>query len=112
MDASASVIVVGYAKTPAGAAAHADHEFFTLSLRVDRATGAVMQVDSTARTGLVQEWLAELLLGVDLAADITAILTVIEQNYLGHGAGSIRQAVSDAWRRYAAYRKTADGGAA
>jgi hypothetical protein len=81
------------------------HEFFAISLRIDRQTRLVTEVDSTAVTGLVRNWLADLLLGVDFAADITPVLGEIEANYLGHAAGSIRQAISDAWRRYASYRE-------
>jgi uncharacterized protein DUF3870 len=99
-----SVIVVGYAKVPTTAAARAAHEFFSVSLRVDPASGLVTQVDSTAMTGLVRDWLTELLLGVDLGQSVAPILAEIEANYLGQGAGSIKQAVADAWRRYAAYR--------
>ncbi|MFC4950686.1 DUF3870 domain-containing protein [Pseudonocardia sp. GCM10023141] len=104
MDPRTSVIVVGHAKVPALSASHAVQEYFTVSLRVDRATGVVTEVDSTAVTGLVRGWLAEVLLGVDLGGDITAALTEIEQAYLGHAAGAIRQATHDAWRRFASYR--------
>jgi len=101
-----SVIVVGYAKVPVAAASHSSHEFFSISLRIDRETGEITEVDSTAVTGLVRHWLADLLMGVDFAGDIDPLLADIDATYLGHGAGSIRQAISDAWRRYAAYRKS------
>jgi len=29
----------------------------------------------------------------------------IVNTYLGHAAGSIKQAITDAWRRYATYRR-------
>jgi uncharacterized protein DUF3870 len=97
-----SIIVVGYARLATTAAAHAAQEYFAVSLRIDRRTHVVTEVDSTAVTGLVRGWLAELLLGVDFSADITALLTEIEADYLGQGNGAIRQAIGDAWRRYAA----------
>ena len=78
MDASASVIVVGYAKVPATAASHATSEFFTVNLRIDRRSGTVVEVDCTAMTGLVQRWLSELLTGADFTADIAPILNEIE----------------------------------
>ncbi len=106
MDAAGSVIVVGYAKVPVTSASHATHELFSISLRVDPQTGTVTEVDSTAVTGLVRNWLSELLLGVDFTADIAPILGEVETRYLGHAAGSIKQAISDAWRRYASYRKS------
>lgn len=99
-----SVIVVGYAKVPAGAAARAAHEYFSVTLRIDRTTGVVTEVDSTAMTGLVRNWLAELLLGVNFGQSVAPVLAEIETSYLGQGAGSIKQAVADAWRRYAAHR--------
>lgn len=105
MDASASVIVVGYAKVPATSAVHATNEYFTVTLRIDRRSGLVIEVDCTSMTSLVQRWLSELLTGTDFTADIAPILSEIENSYLGQGAGSIRQAISDAWRRYASHRK-------
>lgn len=97
-----SIIVIGYARVAAGAAAHAVQEHFTISLRIDRKTHVVTEVDSTAVTGLVRRWLADLLLGVDFSTDISHLLGEIEENYLGHGNGAIRQAIVDAWRRYGA----------
>ncbi len=105
MDAAASLIVIGYAKVPVTAASHASHEFFSISLRIDRHTGTVTEVDSTAVTALVRNWLSELLLGVNFTADITPILGEIDAHYLGQAAASIKQGISDAWRRYASYRK-------
>jgi Domain of unknown function (DUF3870) len=96
------IIVVGYARVAATAASHAVQEYFTVSLRVDRRTHVVTEVDSTAATDLVKHWLAELLLGVDLRADIGPLLAEIEVDYFGQGNGAIRQAIGDAWRRYAA----------
>lgn len=101
---SKSVIVVGYARVSTTAASHAVQEYFTVSLRVDRDSGLVTEVDSTAVTGLVRSWLAELLLGIDLGADIGPVLAEIEASYLGQGNGAIRQAIGDAWRRYGAFR--------
>jgi hypothetical protein len=105
MDARNSVIVVGYAKVPATSASHGVHEYLSISMRIDRDTGVIAEVDSTAVTGLVRNWIAELLIGVDFRHDIEPITREIESHYLGHAAGSIKQAVTDAWRRYAAYRK-------
>lgn len=96
-----SIIVVGYARVATTAAAHAVQEYFTISLRIDRRTHVVTEVDSTAVTGLVRSWLAELLLGIDFSADIDPLLAEIETDYLGQGNGAIRQAIGDAWRRYA-----------
>jgi hypothetical protein len=104
MDARSSVIVVGYARVSTAAASHAVQEYFSVSLRIDRRTGVVTEVDSTAVTGLVRGWLVELLLGIDFSADITPVLAEIEANYLGQGNGAIRQAIGDAWRRYGAHR--------
>jgi hypothetical protein len=99
-----SIIVVGYARVASTAASHAVQEYFTVSLRIDRRTHLVTEVDSTAVTGLVRNWLAELLLGIDFSADITAVLADIEAGYLGQGNGAIRQAIGDAWRRYGGSR--------
>jgi hypothetical protein len=99
-----SVIVVGYARVATTAASHAVQEYFTVSLRVDRDSGLVTEVDSTAVTGLVRRWLAEVLLGIDFAGDIGPVLAEIEASYLGQGNGAIRQAIGDAWRRYGAFR--------
>lgn len=98
-----SIIAVGYARVAATAAAHAVREYFTITLRIDRQTHVVTEVDSTAVTGLVRDWLAELLLGIDFSADITPLLAEIEADYLGQGNGAIRQAIGDAWRRYAGH---------
>jgi hypothetical protein len=100
-DISRDIIVVGYARVAATAASHAVQEYFTVSLRIDRRTNVISDVDSTAATDLVKRWLAELLLGVDFGADIGPLLAGIEADYLGQGNGAIRQAIGDAWRRYA-----------
>jgi hypothetical protein len=105
MTAADSLIVVGYAKVSAASAAHGTHELFSICLRVDRRTGTVIEVDSTAATALVRQWLTELLLGIDLASDPAPLLNAIERNYLGQGVGAIRQAIADAWRRYARHGK-------
>lgn len=105
MTAAGSLIVVGYAKVAAASAAHSAHELFSVCLRVDRRTHTVIEAEATAATAVVRQWVAELLLGADLSADPAPILAVVEQNYLGTGAGAIRQAISDAWRRYARHRE-------
>lgn len=104
VDAPSSVIVVGYARVSTVSASHAVQEYFTVTLRVDRHTDVVTEVDSTAVTALVRGWLAELLLGTDFSADIAPVLAEIEASYLGQGNGAIRQAIGDAWRRYGAHR--------
>jgi Domain of unknown function (DUF3870) len=104
VDARKSVIVSGYARVATTAASHAVQEYFTVTLRIDRDSGVVTDVDSTAVTGLVRSWLAELLLGVEFGGDIAPVLAEIETSYLGQGNGAIRQAIGDAWRRYGAYR--------
>jgi hypothetical protein len=95
------IIVVGYARVAATAASHAVQEYFTVTLRIDRRTGEVLEVDSTAVTDLVKRWLSELLVGLDFGADIGPVLAEIEGGYLGQGNGAIRQSIGDAWRRYA-----------
>lgn len=105
MDIENHLIIVGYAKVPATSASRAAHEYLSISLRVDRRTGTVVQVDSTAVTALVRDWIAELLQDRDLGTDPDPVVEQIDKSYLGHGSGPIKQAVIDAWRRYAAYRK-------
>ncbi|HEY3472305.1 MAG TPA: DUF3870 domain-containing protein [Amycolatopsis sp.] len=104
MGRRASLIVVGYAKVPKTSAAHGVHEFLSVSLRIDRETGAVVEVDSTAISAMVRTWVSELLLGVDFTADITPVLAEIDANYLSNATGSLKQAIHDAWRRYASHR--------
>jgi len=104
VDPRSSVIVVGYARVSTVSASHAVQEYFTVTLRIDRRTGVVTEVDSTAVTALVRGWLAELLLGIDFGADIAPVLAEIEASYLSQGNGAIRQAIGDAWRRYDAHR--------
>jgi uncharacterized protein DUF3870 len=101
MARSAGVIVVGYAKVPSGASVRAHHDTLSIILRVDRASGLVTDVDSTAVTALVRGWLVELLIGLDLNAPVDDVLHVIDRDYLGPAAPAIRQAVHDAWRRWA-----------
>jgi len=102
VSSSQSLIVVGYAKLPAASASHSVHEYVSIVLLVDGSTGHVSEVDSTAVTALVRAFIRELLLGQDLTQSVEPILTEIDRSYLGHAAASIKQAVSDAWRRYAA----------
>lgn len=105
MTATDNLIVVGYAKASATSASGELHQLLSVCLRVDRDTGTVIEADSTAATGLVRSWLAELLVGVDLTGDLMPVLTTIERNYLGQGGGAIRQAVADAARRYLRHRE-------
>ncbi|MEU6646657.1 DUF3870 domain-containing protein [Saccharomonospora sp. NPDC046836] len=104
MNASRSVIVVGYAKAPKVSAVRAINEYVSVTLRLDSDTGEITEVDSSAVSHLVRNWLSELLVGVDFTGDISAVLAQIESNYLSNAAASVKQAVWDAWCRYAAYR--------
>lgn len=104
VESAQSIIVVGYAKVSQTSAARSAHEYLAIVLRVDRDTGRVLCVDSTAATALVRDWIAELLTGVTLTDDVGTIIAAIDRDYVGHGAGSIKQATVDAWRRYEAWR--------
>jgi hypothetical protein len=104
MGPRASLVVVGYAKVPRTSGAHGATDLLAVSLRVDRETGTVVDVDSTAVSSVVRSWVADLLLGVDFSADISPVLAEIDESFLSNAAGSLKQAISDAWRRYAAYR--------
>lgn len=104
MGPRASLVVVGYAKVPRTSGAHGAAEVLAVSLRVDKETGTVVDVDSTAVSSVVRAWVADLLLGIDLSADIAPVLAEVDENYLSNAAGSLKQAIFDAWRRYAAYR--------
>jgi uncharacterized membrane-anchored protein len=104
MGNRAGLIVVGYAKVPKTSAAHGVHEFLSVSLRLDRETGEVLEVDSTAISTMVRNWVSGLLLGIDFTADITPVLAEIDASYLSNASGSLKQAISDAWRRYASHR--------
>jgi hypothetical protein len=105
MDRDSDLIVVGYGKVPVTSASHSINEFFAICLRIDPASHAVTEVDSTAVTGLVRAWIAETLIGIDFSADIEPIVSKVDRCYLGNAAGSIKQALHDAWRRYAAHRE-------
>jgi hypothetical protein len=104
MGPRASLVVVGYAKVPRTSGAHGAADLLAVSLRVDRETGTVVDVDSTAVSAVVRSWVADLLLGIDFSADISGVLAEIDEHYLSNAAGSLKQAISDAWRRYASYR--------
>lgn len=104
MNAADSLIVVGYAKVPTASAAHGTHDLFSISMRVDRHTGVVTEVDCTAATTVARNWLGDLLLGANLNADPAPLQAIVEDNYLGQGGGAVRQAIADAWRRYARLR--------
>lgn len=104
MDASTHVIVVGYAKTPTTSTAHGTHEFFSVSLLVEPPSSVVLAVESTASTAMTRDWLESLLVGADLSADESGFLETVDRHYLGPAAGTVKQAIRDAWRRYAASR--------
>ena len=99
MDARQHMIVLGYAKVPARSTTH---EYFSISLLVEPPGSTVLAVDSTAATGMAREWLASLLVGADLDGDDGPYLAAVDRHYLGPAAGSVKQAIRDAWRRYAA----------
>jgi len=98
------MLVAGYAKVPAMSGVHGTHDHFTVSLVIDTGTHRVEESDSTAATTLTRRWLARRLTGLDFSAPIEPVLEALDDDYLGQGAGAMRQAVLDAWRRYAAYR--------
>ncbi|MFK4088449.1 DUF3870 domain-containing protein [Kribbella sp. NPDC020789] len=101
MDASKHMIVVGYAKVPAQTTTHGTQEFFSVSLLIEPPGSTVLAVESTAATGMAREWLSSLLVGADLAADESPYLEVVDRHYVGTAAGALKQAIKDAWRRYA-----------
>jgi hypothetical protein len=105
MDARTQVIVVGYAKLPSNSTARPTHELFSVSLLIEPPSSTVIAVDSTAATTMAQNWLASLLVGADLETDERPYLETVDSHYLGHAAGTIKQAIRDAWRRYAARPK-------
>lgn len=96
------VVVVGYGKVPNTSASHGSGDLLAVVLRVDPRTHRVTDVDSTAATQLVRTWLVTLLLGADVSSSPSALLDHVDAHYLGNAAGSLKQAISDAWRRYAA----------
>jgi len=98
------LIVVGYARVPRTSGAHGVTDTLAVSLRIEAATGTVLEVDSTAVSSLVRSWIAELLLGTDFRADVAPVLAEIDAGFLSNAAGSLKQAITDAWRRYAAHR--------
>jgi hypothetical protein len=93
-------VVVGYARAPENAPSHNVHDSFAVVLRIDTTTNIVNQADATAATGLVREWISDLLVGVDFSEPPDSILAHIEHHYLGNAQGSIKQAVTDASHRY------------
>jgi Domain of unknown function (DUF3870) len=101
MDARTHMIVVGYAKVPATSTSHGTHEFFSVSLLVEPPDSVVLAVESTASTTMTSDWLSSLLVGADLRADESRYLDAVDRGYLGTGAGTMKQAIRDAWRRYA-----------
>jgi Domain of unknown function (DUF3870) len=104
IDARTHTIVVGYAKVPATSTSHGTREFFSVSLLVEPPDSTVLAVECTASTAMTSDWLSSLLVGADLQADESAFLDAVDRRYLGPAAGTIKQAVRDAWRRYAAAR--------
>jgi hypothetical protein len=101
MDARRHLIVLGYAKVPGQSTTHAHAAYFSISLVVEPPDSTVIAVDSTAATGLTRDWLSSLLMGADLTADDSPYLETVDRHYLGPAAGSVKQAIRDAWRRYA-----------
>lgn len=100
---NAGLIVVGYAKVPRTSGAHGAGDLLAVSLRVDRATHTVVEVDSTAVSAMVRRWVSDLLLGIDLSEDLSDVLAEVDTGYLSNAAGSLKQAITDAGRRYAAH---------
>lgn len=111
MDARTHTIVIGYAKVPGQTTTHATREFLSISLLIEPPGSIVLDVDSTAATAMTREWLSSLLVGADLTADDSAYLAAVDQHYLGPAAGSLKQAIRDAWRRYAAANSSRIAGA-
>ncbi len=103
MDATSCTVTVGYARVAAGSTLRDIHEHLSIVLIIDNDTHRILEVDSTAVTGVVQRWLASLLTGRDITSPLADALQIIEANYLGVAAGAIRQALVDAARRYAAH---------
>src|SRR3954467_9938825 len=101
MDAGTHMIVAGYAKVPATSTAHGNHEYFSVSLLVEPPSSLVIAVESTASTAMTRDWLASLLVGADLRAEESGFLDTVDRHYLGPAAGTVKQAIRDAWRRYA-----------
>ncbi len=105
---SRDLLVIGHAKVPVGSAMHSSgRDLLTICLRVDQ-SGKVVEVDTTAMTGLLQRWLSELLSGRDFAQPLDDVLTIIASNFIGAAGGPIRQALVDAWRRYQKYLQDTD----
>ena len=105
MNISNELVVAGYAKVPLTSASRGTGELFSIVLRIDPRSHTVLDADSTARTQLVRTWVRDMVVGVDFSENITELLERVDRLYLGNAAGSIKQALHDAWRKYDLYRE-------
>lgn len=103
MPEQGDLVVVGYAKVPRTSGAYSSHEVLAVSLRVDRRTGTVTEADATVVSNVVRSWLADVLVGADITGDPAPVLALIDDGFLSNASGSVKQAVIDAWRRFAAH---------
>jgi hypothetical protein len=104
MNISNELVVAGYAKVPETSASRGTGDLLSVVLRIDPESHIVLAADSTARTELVRKWLQDMVVGIDFSKPVGDLLDRIERLYLGNASGSIRQAVQDAWRKYATFR--------
>lgn len=97
--------VVGYGRLPEGTTAKHIYGVFALGMEVEKDTGKIMQVSSTAVPDHGNEVLRRILVGKSLEDDLERINEAIRSRFVDRTRGAVLAALEDLIRRFKEHEK-------
>jgi ribose transport system substrate-binding protein len=93
-------VFVGRAKPPANTATARVYGILSVVLEVERSTGQIVDAEIIMHSQSVRRFLGALLVGRNLASDLPAITTEIEERFHSTSQRAVIQALYDAGKKY------------
>jgi beta-lactamase class A len=97
--------VVGYGRLPDGTSAKHMYGVFALAIEVERETGKILEVSSTAVPDHGNEVLRKILVGKKLEDDLDHINEEIRSRFVDRTRGAVLAALEDVVRRFKEHDK-------
>jgi hypothetical protein len=94
------VVLVGYGKFPQNTSAEQVHQVLAIAVRLDWASNRIIDASTTLLTRVAEEFICELLSGMDLNTGAEGFIERIKTDYHGHAQKAIIAAFRDLIGRY------------
>lgn len=103
-------IVTAYAKAPQSTAYYERYKYVGVVLEVDKISHIIVNASATFMTITAQNFFSRLVVGTNLAEDITELLKDIENQYIAPSQHSLVVAMKIAQQRYLDHLKKLNSG--